>query len=201
MRLGLFGGSFDPIHYGHLLLAEQCREQCELDEIWFLPAGRPPHKQFGKLTSGEQRAEMLELAVADHPAFHVSRIELERSGTTFTVETLQEIRNRHPEFELHFLLGSDSLRDLPTWREPARIGTLAVIVAVNRGRVAAASEHEWCGRHLPREIDERLRFVTIPAIDLSASDIRARVRRGASIRFMTPPAVETWIRENQLYRD
>lgn len=201
MRLGLFGGSFDPVHYGHLLLAEQCREQCELDEIWFLPAGRPPHKPVGQLTAGEHRTAMLSLAVSDHPAFVVSRIELDRSGTTYTVETLLEVRDRHPDCELHFLLGSDSLRDLPNWREPARIGTLAAIVAVNRGRVAAAAEREWCDRHLPREISERLQFISIPAVDLSASDIRARVRRGASIRFMTPPAVAAYIREQKLYQE
>jgi len=133
MRLGLFGGTFDPVHFGHLLLAEQCREQCELDEIWFLPAGAPPHKQNALISDGRIRAAMLELAIAGHRAFAVNRMELDRAGTTFTVETLQHLHEENPSRELFFIVGADSLTDLPTWREPQQIARLATIVAVNRG--------------------------------------------------------------------
>ena len=105
MRLGLFGGSFDPVHYGHLLLAECCREQCKLDEVWFLPAATPPHKQSRVLTSGAQRIEMLQLAVSGHEMFRVCPVEIERGGVSFTVDTLAELSRQHPGSELFFLLG------------------------------------------------------------------------------------------------
>lgn len=200
MRLGILGGTFDPVHYGHLLLAEQCREQCELDEVWFVPAATPPHKRAAPITDGRARAEMLEFAIAGHPAFSVSRMELERGGTTFTVDTLQELRREDPGRELFFLIGADSLVDLPNWREPARIAELATIVAVNRGREPLPDLDSF-EPVLGEAAASRIRLVTIPGIDLSASDVRRRVREGRSIRYMTPRAVEMYILEHGLYRD
>lgn len=192
MRLGLLGGTFDPVHYGHLLLAEQCREQCALDAIWFLPSGAPPHKQQAAITEPRQRVEMLRLAIAGHEAFSVNEMELSREGPTFTVDTLQEVLAEHPDYELFFLIGGDSLRDLPTWREPRRILELATIVAVNRG-----------GEELPAIplLDEpgRIQRVTMPGIGLSATDIRRRVAARKSIRYMTPRAVEVYIEQHRLY--
>src|SRR5262245_31066193 len=112
MRLGLFGGTFDPIHLGHLLLAEQCREQCKLDAVWFLPSANPPHKVGASITPAQQRVEMLQMAIAGHPEFAVSKLELERGGTTYTVDTLEQLRNEDAERELFFLIGADSLADL-----------------------------------------------------------------------------------------
>ena len=118
MRLGIFGGSFDPVHYGHLLLAESCREQCRLDEVWFVPAAAPPHKRSRELTAGQHRIEMLRLAVGGHAAFQVSTLEIERGGLSYTVDTLAEIQQHQPAAELFLLMGADSLVDLPSWREP-----------------------------------------------------------------------------------
>src|SRR5690242_9249482 len=109
MRLGLFGGTFDPIHLGHLLLAEQCREQCRLDAVWFLPSANPPHKQGNSITPAQARVEMLEMAIAGHPEFSVSKLELERSGMTYTVDTLEQLKREEPDRELFFLIGADSL--------------------------------------------------------------------------------------------
>lgn len=205
MRLGLFGGTFDPIHFGHLLLAEQCREQCGLDEIWFLPAGAPPHKQDTVISAGRIRAEMLELAIAGHRAFAVNCMELDRAGTTFTVETLQHLHEENPSRKLFFIVGADSLEDLPTWREPRQIARLATIVAVNRGVSPSAENAQHAQldavrKALGQAVADRIQFVTMPGIGLSATDIRQRVRQGRSIRYMTPRSVEQYIVEHRLYQ-
>ncbi len=121
MRLGLFGGTFDPVHFGHLLLAECCREQCRLDAVWFLPTAVPPHKQDRPPTPAELRIEMLELATAGNEAMAVSRYEADRGGVNYTAQTLEHFHQEDPQRELFFLLGADMLRDLPHWREPGRI--------------------------------------------------------------------------------
>jgi nicotinate-nucleotide adenylyltransferase len=199
MRLGLCGGTFDPVHYGHLLLAEQCREQCRLNEVRFIPSGNPPHKESADITSGQLRAEMLELAVAGHPQFAVDSRELNRDGITYTVDTLSELAAEEPERELFFLIGADSLHDLPTWREPQRIAELATIIAVNRGDCPLPSLDE-IRETLGEAVASRIEIVTMPGIDLSATDIRRRIQSDQSIRFMTPRAVEVFVAENGLYR-
>ncbi|MBS0266173.1 MAG: nicotinate (nicotinamide) nucleotide adenylyltransferase [Planctomycetes bacterium] len=201
MRVGIFGGTFDPVHYGHLLLAEQCREQCQLDQIWFLPAGVPPHKVARTQAAPRARGEMLELALAGHEAFRVDDRELHRTTPCFTVETLRELRQESPENELFFLMGADSLRDFPTWREPRAIVELAQIAVVNRQAEQIASARDALSSLLGPDLLPRIHSVTIPLIDLSSSDIRQRVRAGQSIRFMTPRAVECYIAGQALYRD
>ncbi len=197
MRLGIFGGTFDPVHYGHLLAAEQCREQCRLDEVWFVPAAIPPHKTGVGISPGKARAEMLELAVAGLPQFRVSRMELERDGPSYTVDTLTTLRDEDPTRELLLILGADSLADFATWREPRRIAELATLLAVNRGRVTpdvAAAAQE-----LGQEFQTRVQFVEMPAVDLASTDIRRRVREGLSIQFMTPRPVDLYLRQHNLY--
>ncbi|MDA1232891.1 MAG: nicotinate-nucleotide adenylyltransferase, partial [Planctomycetota bacterium] len=132
MRIGVFGGTFDPIHYGHLLLAETCRETLRLDQVRFIPAASPPHKQDHQISDGHARADMLQLAVSGYTEFVVDRRELKRKGPSFTVDTLTEFSTEFPDAELYFLVGADSLRDLLTWREPERITQLATLVACNR---------------------------------------------------------------------
>src|SRR3712207_5576514 len=132
MRIGVFGGTFDPVHLGHLILAEQCREQAQLDQVWFIPAARPPHKQDRPLTPFAQRLEMLALALAGHPAFRADDLEKDRPGPSYTVDTLEEVRRRQPGQELELLIGSDCLPDLPRWREPVRILELAGLLVVAR---------------------------------------------------------------------
>ena len=200
MRLGLFGGTFDPVHWGHLLMAEQCREQCRLDQVWLLPAGSPPHKTGAEISTGKQRAEMLEFAIAGHEAFLVNRMELDREGKTYTVDTLRQLQAERPEDELFFIIGGDSLNDLPAWREPEEIAERATIVAVNRGDRPLPSRDEL-KKHLGEKIAARVELVTMPGIDLSSTDIRRRVREGKSIRYMVPRAVEVYIAEHGLYRE
>lgn len=200
IRLGIYGGSFDPVHLGHLLLAETCREVCALDRVLFLPCGKSPHKPHGAVATGQQRAEMLEFAVAGDPRFGVCRIELERSGPSFTVETLRHLRVEQPDSELFFLMGADSLADLPLWREPQAILELATIVAVNRGHLPPPDLAALDVR-LGSIVGDRVRLVTMPAIDLSATEIRERAHAAGSLRFRVPRAVEEYIRQNGLYRD
>jgi nicotinate-nucleotide adenylyltransferase len=199
MRLGLFGGTFDPVHWGHLLLAERCREECGLDQVWFLPAGHPPHKVNETISPGHQRAEMLDFAIAGHQNFSVNRMELARAGRSFTVDTLREVRDDDPTRSLFFLIGADSLADLPLWREPAQIAELATIVAVNRGD-RPLPDLDALRRKLGPAVLDRIQLVAMPGIDLAATDIRGRVRQGKSIRFMVPRPVEVYIEQHGLYR-
>jgi nicotinate-nucleotide adenylyltransferase len=197
MRLGLFGGTFDPIHLGHLILAEQCRESCGLDRVWLIVAGSPPHKPGGRTAVGH-RLEMARIAVAGHPAFAVSDIEATRPGPHYSVETLESIRRDHPGDELFFLIGADSLADLPSWREPVRIAQLATIVVVNRPGL-----EEVDPARLPDfgPGSHPLAWVSIPPVGIASSDLRRRLAEGRSIRYMVPRGVEAYIDAHGLYRD
>jgi nicotinate-nucleotide adenylyltransferase len=201
MRLGVFGGTFDPVHYGHLLLAEACREECRLDEVWFVPAAAPPHKQRKDLTPAARRIEMLELATGGHKAFAVSRLEVERGGVSFTVDSLAQLKAEAPDRELFFLLGADSLRDLPQWREPRRVCELALPVIVGRPGASPPDLGALSSLVSPERLDEiRRNQVQIPEIGLSSREIRRRVAAGLSIRYQTPRAVEKYIEAAGLYR-
>lgn len=197
MKLGLYGGSFDPVHYGHLLLAERCREALELDEVRFIPAGDPPHKQRS-LTSGKARAEMLDFATAGNPFLTVDRRELDRPGPSFTVETLAEFGSEYPDDELFFLMGADSLADLSQWRQPAKIAEYATIVAVNRGRQSLPDSQVLVDR-LGAEMAARIQLVTIPGMELSSSELRERAKAGRSLRYATPAAVWAYIVDQAVY--
>lgn len=201
MRLGVFGGSFDPVHYAHLLLAESCREQQQLDRVVFVPSAAPPHKRDRELTSAESRLAMLELAIAGHEPFTVSRCEVDRAGVNYTVDTLRHFRTEHPKAELFFVLGADMLLDLPTWREVGQVCELATIVAVRRAGVAEPDFGGLNGVVRPERIQWfREHQVEMPALGLSSTEIRRRVAAGRSIRYMTPRAVEKYIETHGLYR-
>jgi nicotinate-nucleotide adenylyltransferase len=202
MRLGLFGGSFDPVHYGHLLLAECCREQCHLDAVWFVPAAVPPHKQDRTLSSAADRIEMLKLAIGGHDVFDVYTGEVDRGGVSYTVETLEQLHEESPDTELLFLMGADSLADLPTWREPQRICALAIPVVVRRTGSPEPDDSILARFMSPERLAiARQHRVEMPVIDLSATEIRRRVSAAQSIRYRTPRAVEKYIETAGLYRN
>ena len=201
MRLGLFGGSFDPVHYGHLLLAECCREQCRLDAVWFLPAAVPPHKQDRALTPAVERIEMLELAIAGNFAFSVCRYETDRGGVNYTVDTLTHLREEDPSRELFFLLGADMLLDLPHWRDAARVCELAVPVVVHRPGCGPVDFECLRGIVGPERIELMRRHqVEMPEIGTSSTELRHRISLGQSIRYRVPRAVEMYIETHGLYR-
>jgi nicotinate-nucleotide adenylyltransferase len=201
MRLGLFGGSFDPVHLGHLLLAESAREQCRLDKVVFLPAAVPPHKQGQDRTPVGPRIEMLELATGGHEAFEVSRFEADRGGVNYTVDSLRHFRQLHPEAELFFLMGADMLHDLPNWREADEVCRLAVPTVVRRPGAPDPDFGILAELAAPDRIDLfRRHQVEMPVVGISASEIRRRVAAGRSIRFWTTRAVEKYIETQGLYR-
>lgn len=199
MRIGIFGGTFDPVHMGHLILAEQCRDQASLDEVWFVPSAHPPHKSDKPLTRFEQRCEMIELATAGHPAFRVERVERDLPPPSYTAETLAELRRRHPDHEFFLLMGSDGLPDLPGWHDPRRVVGQAGLVVVPRPGVML-----WTAERLATALgvdvsEVRLRFVACPMIEIASRELRRAVADGLSIRYLVPRAVEEYVRDRKLY--
>ncbi|QDT63547.1 nicotinate-nucleotide adenylyltransferase [Calycomorphotria hydatis] len=198
MRRGIYGGTFDPVHFGHLLLAEQCCEQLGLDQVHFVPAGDPPHKDKLGLTDGKMRAEMLDFATAGAPHLVVDRRELKRNGPSYTVETLREFQTSYPDDDLFFLMGADSLAYLAAWREPQEILKLATVAAVGRpGGIPL--DRDKVKQVWGDELADKIQVIEMPQVDLSATDIRRRVRTGKSIRFMVPASVEAYIADKKLY--
>jgi len=185
MRLGIFGGTFNPIHLGHLLLAETARETLALDRVVFIPTRQPPHKRASDLLPGPMRLELIELAIRRHPAFVTSDIELQRRGPSYSIETVRALHRQLPQAKLFLLLGEDMLTvTWMAWKEIARLCT-----------VAAAHREGAPSRRSARGI----RWLDMPRIGLSSSDIRRRIKAGRSIRYLLPPAVERRILEQRLY--
>lgn len=200
MRLGIFGGTFDPVHFGHLLLAERCREACQLDQVWFMPAAQAPHKQATAPTASKDRLAMLELALSENPAFEVSRLELDRGGVSYTLDTLQRIQAVQPKAELFLLMGADSLFDMPNWRGPREILRLATPVCVVRPGSPPPDYDVLAGLTDPERLALfRAYSAEMPAIDISSTEIRARAAAGQSLRYLTPTAVVDYIGEHRLY--
>jgi nicotinate-nucleotide adenylyltransferase len=197
-RLGVFGGTFDPPHAGHLVAAECALRALSLDQVLFVPAARPPHKG-GQVSAGpEQRYEMVRLAIAGHPRFAVSRIELDRPGPSYTVDTLAALAEDDPARRLHFITGIDAVLDLPSWREPERLLRMAAFVAVSRPGVPRERLDAFTAA-LPPDLRQRVRYLEIPAVDVSSSEVRERVRDGRSIRRLVPRAVAAFIARERLY--
>ncbi len=187
MTVGLFGGSFDPIHHGHLIVAQAVADALGLEEVRFVPAREQPFKVGQHLAPAESRARMVELAIAGEPRFRLERAELARTGPSYTVDTLRELRAREPGQVFALLVGADAARDLPQWREAPAIAGLAELVVFARAGTPAPD--------LPWPV----RQVVVPAIEISATDIRRRVRQGRSIRYLVPDAVLEAIRVGGLY--
>ncbi|MFM8494579.1 MAG: nicotinate-nucleotide adenylyltransferase [Planctomycetia bacterium] len=205
MRIGIFGGSFDPVHQGHLVVAECCREQARLDRVVFVPTAIQPFKQDRRPAEAHHRAEMLGLAVGGNPAFAVSTLELDRGGVSYTVDTLTAIRHANTGDELHLILGPDALASLPGWREPSRILELARVIAVQRDGlddVAAIVQTPGLAALLgpERARDIVAEKAAVPTIGIRSSDLRALVAQGRSIRYRTPRAVEQYIAAHALYQ-
>ncbi len=201
MRLGLFGGTFDPIHFGHLLLAESAREQCRLDRVVFLPTAVSPHKQEQQPAPVERRIELVGLATGGHASFEVSRLEADRGGVSYTIDTLRHFRQAEPDAELFFLMGADMLEDLPNWREAEEVCRLAIPVVVCRPGTAKPDFALLSAVTTSDRIELfREHQVEMPQIGISSTEIRRRVAAGRSIRYWTPRAVEKAIETYGLYR-
>lgn len=195
-RIGIIGGTFDPVHIGHLIIAEESRCRLDLEKVVFIPAGQPPHKPSEPIASAEHRYAMTVLATRDNPAFEVSRIEMERPGPSYTVDTIEELRSTcRDEVEFFFIVGADSLLEILTWHQPERLINLCRIVAATRpGYDQAEAE-----RLLPRAYLERTVFLDAPSVDISSTELRERVASGTPIRYLVPRDVEEYILKNGLY--
>lgn len=193
------GGTFDPIHIGHLACAEQARDELGLDAIVFIPAGCPVYKKDKRVTPASQRLEMCRLAVESNPRFDVSDMEIVRGGDTYTVDTLRALRAHYPDnVELYFITGADAVFSILKWRESAAISQLARLVAVTRPGYVVTDEQK---AYLAAHSDFSVSYLEVTGLAVSSSDLRARVARGRSIRYLTMQRVHDYILERGLYRE
>lgn len=195
-RIGVFGGTFDPIHIGHLIIATELRHALRLDRLLFVPTGQPPHKADQAVTADADRLAMLELAIAGDPAFEISTLDLERAGPSYTADLLRLLSAQFPDARLFFLMGEDSLRDLPNWHQPDAILALAELGIASRPEIDLDLADIY--ERLP-SARGRVQIVPTTLIDISSSDLRQRVRDGRPIRYLVPAAVEAYIMSNNLY--
>jgi nicotinate-nucleotide adenylyltransferase len=201
-HIGLMGGTFDPIHHAHLIVAEEVRAQLDLAEMVFIPAGNPPHKAERGNTDARHRLAMVQLAIASNPCFTVSRVEVDRPGPSYLVDTLRILhRQWGPDIFLSFVIGWDSLGEFHTWYDPRGIlAQLTYLIVVRRpGYVDTGDYNKQLEARLPG-ITERIRIVDVPQLDISSTDLRRRVAEGRPIKYQTPEAVERYIVEQHLYQ-
>jgi nicotinate-nucleotide adenylyltransferase len=199
-KVGLFGGSFDPVHFGHLILAEWVRDALQLDQLWFVPAAISPLKGRAPLATGPQRSDMVRLAIAGHDPFQLNDIELVRGDVSYTVDTLRALVESHPEVQFYWLLGSDALATLPQWKEPQTICRLAIPTVLRR-RPVPEPELNFVRAWVPEDRFARIASAQVqaPLIEISSTEIRERLAAGRSIRYLVPRAVEKYIETHGLY--
>jgi nicotinate-nucleotide adenylyltransferase len=197
---GVFGGTFDPIHYAHLAVAEAARDLLDLRRVLFIPAAQPPHKPDRSIAGSEDRFAMVRLAIADNPGFEISRIELDRGGPSYTVETLASLRAADADERLALILSAESFAELPTWHEPERILELAEVVIVAPRFGYDEIDGSFLARNFPTSTAEAV-FLDGPRVRLSASEIRERAAAGRSVRYLVPDAVAAYIGDHGLYQD
>lgn len=191
------GGTFDPIHFGHLLMAEEAREAFALDTILFIPNRRPPHKKAYAVSRAEDRYAMCLLALSTNPYFACSRLEIDRPGPSYTVDTIRRIRHDKPNLSaLYFITGADAVLEIVTWREHEELIAACEFIAVTRPGFVLERLNEI----LDQEYLSRIHFLPIPGLDISSTDIRRRIRRGLSIKYLTPEPVESYIHLHGLYQ-
>lgn len=198
MRLGVLGGTFDPVHRGHLALAGAARDELGLEQVLFVPAGQPWRKTGQEIGANGDRLAMLRLALEGDPSFEIATLELERSGPSYTADTLEALAAQRRGDELYFIVGQDALADLPNWVRPERILELARLAVARRPTVSAEALEE-AQRRVPG-LRERVVWLKMPPVEVSATEIRERVGRGQPIRGMVAPAVERYIQQHGLYR-
>lgn len=189
-NLGVFGGTFDPPHIGHLILAQSAYKRLHLDKLIFIPAGKQPHKQNQKITYSNNRLEMLKLAIEDDNRFSISDIELQDDGVSFSYKTLIRLNKIYPESQLFFIIGGDNISDIQTWMKPEEIFKLA--------KVAAAMRPDY---KLSGEYKDNVILFDMPQIEISSTKIREMVKQKQSIKYLVPERVESYILKNKLYSD
>lgn len=197
-KIGLMGGTFNPPHMGHLLLAEWAKEEASLDEIVFIPAGNPYMKEGKQIASGEDRLEMVRLAILGQTDFVVSDIEISRTGYTYTCDTLEQLCREHPENQYYFIMGADCLFAIENWYAPERIFASCIVIAAARGN-SPMEELEQKRLHLTERFGAKIMLLHFPDMELSSTEIRERIRNGKSIRYMVPDNVMQYIQQKKIY--
>ena len=192
------GGTFNPIHNGHLFLAEYAYEQIGLDVILFMPSKNPPHKASLEVASGEHRLNMTGLAIQDNPHFELSTMELNREGITYTADTLTELISNHPDTEYYFIIGADSLLQITEWKTPQIVFNLCTVVAAGRNHLPKHQLEQQVNR-LHEMYGASIILLDMPTIDISSAEIRERIVMGKSIRYYIPDQVRSYIKEHELY--
>jgi nicotinate-nucleotide adenylyltransferase len=196
LNLGILGGTFDPPHIGHLIVAEQARAQLQLDEVWFAPAGQPPHKRNRKVSKAEHRVAMTRLAIADNPHFKLCLADIKRPGPHYSTDLMRLLRLQHPRNQWYFIIGGDSLADLPNWHQPQQFVQLARLAVAHRPGFQpdlAALEQTIPG------LSQRVAWVNSPLVYVSSSDLRARARQGLPLHYVVPGEVEAYVQQHRLY--
>lgn len=198
MRLGIFGGTFDPPHVGHLILAAESFEQLHLDRLLWVLTAQPPHKLDQSITPLDLRFELVKCAIEDNPKFEISRIEIDRPGPHFAYETVQLLAGQYPGAELFYIIGGDSLRDLPTWRDPQKLISSITALGVMR-RPRTRIDLSWLDEQIPG-LSKKILFINTPQLDISSSQVRKRAADGKTYRYFLPEAVYQLVVSNHLYR-
>lgn len=193
MKIGIMGGTFDPIHNGHLLAAETAREEAQLDEVWFMPANVPPHKANAPQAAAEQRLFMVELAIAHHDAFKASDFELTRGGTSYTADTVKSLKDQHPQHHFYYIIGADMVMYLPNWNRIDQLVSMIGFIGITR------AGYELDLGSLSETIRNKVQICQMPNVELSSTDIRERKKRGLDIRYRVPDSIRAYIGENRLY--
>lgn len=198
-KVGIMGGSFDPIHYGHLVLAEEVRQHFNLDRVIFIPVGRAPHKSVYQMADAETRCRMVSLAIADNPYFELSRLEIDSKETSYTVHTLRKMKEHYGESaELYFITGADTVLDLENWYEAAEVLKLCTFVGATRpGIVSEALVQK--AEYLRKTYGAQIELIAIPGLAISSTEIRERLQKGVTVKYLLPDAVERFILQEAVY--
>ncbi len=197
-KIAIMGGTFDPIHYGHLVTAEAVMHEYQIDQVLFIPSGQPPHKTDSQVTSADHRYLMTLLATETNPRFFSSRIEIDRKGYTYTIDTIRELKEMYPGSEIYFITGADAFSNILTWKNPELLLSSCHFVAATRpgySRAKAAPQIEA----LMDQHADTLHYLEVPALSISSSEIRARVQQGRPIKYLLPETVENYIYKHGLY--
>lgn len=200
-RIGLMGGTFNPIHNGHLLLAQEAKEQYDLEQVWFLPARRPPHKDNDELPKDKARLAMLKLAIEDNPAFIISMLEMQRTdGKTYTYETFRELNRKYPSTEFYFIIGSDSLFYLHKWSHfEELLHGMVFLVALRGGETHNQQEMEELIAEYKEKYQARIDYIKMPLVEISSTLIREKAENELTVKYYLPDKVEEYIRAHHIY--
>lgn len=199
-KIGIMGGTFDPIHNGHLMLGRQALEEYQLDQIWFMPSGQPPHKKDHPVTDADIRCEMVRLALLEQPGFLFSDFEIRRPGNTYTAQTLALLHQEYPQHEFYFIVGADSLYEIEGWYEPERIMSQTVILAAGREYEGIHRSLKGQMNYLKEKYGAQIEYLHCREMDISSEEIRSLTAEGQSVKALVPEAVFAYMEKNHLYQ-